>query len=303
MPKLVPIPDSMLGMPFRVSDGLDNGLGASRMRSPDLARPLWGVRTPADGLLPLPALCRAHLARAHESAFFSHATAAMLWEIPLPGWLAARPGLDVAVPFPKRAPAAERIRAHKLTIKPGDVVMLDGLPVTSPQRTILDLARILRPEDLLAAIDSVLWHRRPLVDRDQLLFRLEGFTGRGARALAAVLPEVTDHSDSSPESVMRWRIIQFGLPHPEINVPVIEHGVFLAQPDLIYRRYRMAFDYEGDHHRTDPVQWQKDLARVPRLQDAGWHHTRISAQDLRDSHEFLTRLSRQLRARGWSPGN
>jgi hypothetical protein len=49
------------------------------------------------------------------------------------------------------------------------------------------------------------------------------------------------------------------------------------------------------------VQWQKDLARVPRLQDAGWHHTRISAQDLRDSHEFLTRLSRQLRARGWSP--
>ncbi|MCU1421008.1 MAG: hypothetical protein JWN36_659 [Microbacteriaceae bacterium] len=273
------------------------------MRSPDLARPLWGVRTSDNGPLSLPGLCRAYLARAHESAFFSHATAARLWGIRLPSGAREQPGLDVAVPFPKRAPAADRIRAHKLTLKPGDVVQLDGLPVTSPQRTILDLARMLRPEDLLAAIDSALWHQRPLVDRDGLLLRLEGFSGRGAKALAAVLPEMTDRSDSSPESVMRWRIIRFGLPHPEINVPVIEHGVFLAQPDLTYRRFRMAFDYEGDHHRTDPVQWQKDLARVPRLQDAGWHHTRISAQDLRDSREFLARLSRQLRARGWSPSN
>jgi hypothetical protein len=301
MPKLVPIPAPMLGVPFRVSDGLDNGLGASRMRSPDLARPLWGVRAPNDGPLSLHELCRAYLARGHESAFFSHATAALLWEIRLPSWLGARPGLDVAVPFPKRAPAAEHIRAHKLSVKPDDVVMLDGLPATSPARTILDLARMLRPEDLLAAIDSVLWHQRPLVDRDRLLFRLEGFSGRGSRTLAAVLPEITDHSDSSPESVIRWRVIQFGLPHPEVNEPVFEGSRFLAQPDLIYRRYRMAFDYEGDHHRTDPVQWQKDLARVPRLQDAGWHHTRISAQDLRDSREFLTRLARQLRARGWSP--
>jgi hypothetical protein len=301
MPKLVPIPEFMLGVPFRVSDGLDNGLGASRMRSPDLARPLWGVRTPNDGPLSLHELCRAYLSRAHETAFFSHATAALLWEIRLPAWLVRKPGLDVAVPFPKRAPAAERIRAHKLTVKPDDVVMLGGLPVTSPARTILDLARMLRPEDLLAAIDSVLWHQRPLVERDRLLFRLEGFSGRGSRTLAAVLPEITDRSDSSPESVIRWRVLQFGLPHPEINEPVFEGARFLAQPDLIYRRYRMAFDYEGDHHRTDPVQWQKDLARVPRLQDAGWHHTRISAQDLRDSHEFLTRLTRQLRARGWSP--
>jgi hypothetical protein len=76
-------------------------------------------------------------------------------------------------------------------------------------------------------------------------------------------------------------------------------GHLLAQPDLQFRDFRMAYDYEGDHHRTDPRQWRKDLARVPRLQDAGWHHTRISAADLADSAELLARTRRLLQQRGW----
>jgi hypothetical protein len=78
-----------------------------------------------------------------------------------------------------------------------------------------------------------------------------------------------------------------------------DRGRFLAMPDLSYAAFALTFDYEGDHHRTDSIQWEKDISRVPRLEDANWHHTRISKSDLRDSTEFLSRTRRLLRDRGW----
>lgn len=79
------------------------------------------------------------------------------------------------------------------------------------------------------------------------------------------------------------------------------NGRFIAMPDLQFPAYRMAFDYEGDHHRTDALQWRKDLRRVPLLEDAEWHHTRMSADDLAQPRALLERTARRLRARGW-PG-
>ena len=70
--------------------------------------------------------------------------------------------------------------------------------------------------------------------------------------------------------------------------------------DLVFERYRIAVDYEGDHHRTDPITWQKDIARVPRLQAIGWHHIRASAADKRDSRELIERVRGLLLQRGWN---
>ncbi len=99
---------------------------------------------------------------------------------------------------------------------------------------------------------------------------------------------------------MRVRMIRDGLPTPDVNLELFDsRGRFLAMPDLCYPSYLLSFDYEGDHHRTEALQWEKDIARVPRLEDANWHHTRISKADLRNSLEFLLRTRRLLIARGW----
>jgi hypothetical protein len=129
-----------------------------------------------------------------------------------------------------------------------------------------------------------------------------GFVGRiGLARLTEALPFLSDRSDSPPESAIRYRIAGAGLPTPVVNENLYDaEGRFLAKPDLAFPEYFMAVDYEGDHHRTDPVQWRKDLGRVPRLEDAGWHSTRVSAEDLRDSSELIARLIRLLRARGWT---
>ena len=125
---------------------------------------------------------------------------------------------------------------------------------------------------------------------------------RGRARFLELLPLASPRSDSNPETAFRLRFIRAGFPDPIPNQDVNDaNGLFLAMPDLQFLEYRMAFDYEGDHHRTDPRQWRKDLRRVLLLEDAHWHHTRLSAADLADPRYVLARTRRLLLERGWMP--
>jgi hypothetical protein len=285
--------------PFSVALAHSNGIGEGRLRGRDLARPFWGVRTHGDPVGPFE-LCRAYMVRAHPSVVFSHVTAARLWGIRLPFRLLDDDTLDVTVPSPKRAQQARGIRGHKLRLRPGDVVLLSGLPVTSAARTWCDIAALLSDEELLAAGDTLLWRRDPLAGADEIVRAVARHRGPGAAALRRIVPELSDRSDSSPESIFRHRFILAGLPRPRVNLQLFDSsGSRVAMPDLCFPEYRESFDYEGDHHRTDPATWQSDIQRVRRLARIGFHHTRAAAADLADSRELLAQLGADLRAKGW----
>jgi hypothetical protein len=269
------------------------------MRGADLASPFWGVRTPDHdaGLLDL---CRAYLERAHPSVFFSHVTAAQIHGIRLPTRLTDSDILDVAVPFPKRAQLARGIRGHKLLLRPGDITMAHGLPVSRPERTWCDIAGLLTDEELLAAGDSLLWWRKPLATPESVAAALGQHRAAGRAALLRVAPWLSARSDSTPESVLRWRFRLAGLPEPIANLQLCDTtGVPLLKPDLAFPEYREAVDYEGDHHRTDPAQWQRDIKRGPMCESIGWHLTRAAADDLRDSRALIGLLQTALRKKGW----
>ena len=182
-----------------------------------------------------------------------------------------------------------------------DIVLVANLAVSSPARAWIECAPFLTVEELICAGDYLLWRRQPRETFDSLTAAVRRFAGRVGRSrIEAALPELNDRSDSPPESTLRYRFLLAGLPRPEVNVDIFDSsGDFLARPDLLFRRYLMVIDYEGDHHRTDRAQWRKDLARVPRLEAEGWHSTRVSADDLRDSRDLIARLARMLRTRGW----
>jgi hypothetical protein len=160
----------------------------------------------------------------------------------------------------------------------------------------------LSDEDLLAAGDRLIWRRDPLctlADLYRINSRMSG--GRGAKRRQRVLPLVSDRADSRRESKLRWRILAAGLPTPAVNPEIYHRGAFVGMPDLAFLEFRMAIDYEGQHHLTDPKQWHKDLARVPRFENAGWHMTRAASPDLRDSTVLLGNLRARLFERGWMP--
>ncbi len=49
--------------------------------------------------------------------------------------------------------------------------------------------------------------------------------------------------------------------------------------DLAYPAWRIAIEYEGDHHR-DRATFRKDIVRFNRLQAAGWATLRFTADDV-----------------------
>jgi hypothetical protein len=301
-----PLPTILPTQGFAVRDALAIGASMSRLRGDDLDAPYWGVRAVAGSTTDEAGKAIAFLSRATRQAVVSHVSAAKLWGMPLPSRCERDPRLHVSVPPDIRAPKARGVAGHHVALHPMDVVVRSGIRVTSQARTLCDLSGYLQEEDLLAIADYILWWRRDDADRlaasDISIATNRHPTSRGMARLRAILPIATDRADSAPESKIRYRIHAAGLPMPTVNMELFDaSGRFLAMPDLVYPTFSMALDYEGDHHRTDAVQWEKDIHRVPRLQDAGWHHTRISKSDLRDSDDFLARLARNLRNRGWSP--
>ncbi|MBW8870814.1 MAG: DUF559 domain-containing protein [Leifsonia sp.] len=82
---------------------------------------------------------------------------------------------------------------------------------------------------------------------------------------------------------------------PSLNHRIHERdGSFVARVDLAYPEWRLALEYEGDHHRTDRGQWHKDIDRQSRLEDLGWRVIRVTAADVAAPASLLARLQRAV---------
>lgn len=293
---------STLGGRFSVAQARAAGVSASRLQRCDLERPFHGVRSTLDaGGIPLldrlgrefGDLEQAHLTRVHEyepwrhvDAFYSHATAAVAWGVPLPPW-AIRPDLvHVAVRAPRRLPRSRGVRGHQV-LDSQTAVCTDpftGLRLADPATTWAMLAALLRhPYDLIAAGDAILrdWRvQAPLATLDEL--RATTLKGRraGIVALREAIPRLRTRSASRPETWMRLTLVDGGLPEPELNAEVHEGGQYLGAADGAYPQARIAMEYQGEHHLRDPKQWAYDIERYDRMRAAGWLVISVTKDDL-----------------------
>ena len=139
-----------------------------------------------------------------------------------------------------------------------EVTTIDGIPVTTPARTWLDMAELLSVDEIVAMGDSCVRVPRPQLEgRDMPLCSLRDLQRtidkhrgkRGLRKAKEALELVRVGSDSAQETMLRLAIVRAGLPEPELNVPIItEDGIRHHKPDLSYRKYRIGIEYEGEHH-------------------------------------------------------
>lgn len=95
------------------------------------------------------------------------------------------------------------------------------------------------------------------------------------------------------ETRSRLIIVDAGLPEPDLNHIIrAPDGEFVACVDLAYPRARVALEYEGEHHLTDPRQWATDIARYEALAGLGWFVLRITKHDVFDGRSALVRRVR-----------
>jgi len=227
-----------------------------------------------------------------STSFISHATAAKLHGIPLPYRLHTDARTHISVPAPARAPHARGIRGHMLQIESHELTVLDGLNVTTPIRTWLDLGTMLSLHDLVAAGDYLIHWRTPLASHVDLVEALASrLDRRGRKALAHALALLNDRAESPPESILRVIVVQAGLPEPRINHDVSDRfGEFVARTDLMIDEYKIVLEYQGDYHRKTPGQWRADMTRRSRLEALGWKVMELNADDLKDPEELVRRI-------------
>jgi very-short-patch-repair endonuclease len=73
-------------------------------------------------------------------------------------------------------------------------------------------------------------------------------------------------------------LIQAGLPRPQTQIRVVadEQTYYL---DMGWQDCMVAVEYDGEQHRSDSLQYRKDIRRLEALQRMGWIVIRVVAGD------------------------
>ncbi|NQX04210.1 DUF559 domain-containing protein [Rathayibacter sp. VKM Ac-2856] len=222
--------------------------------------------------------------------FFSHATAAHLLRLPDRRATETTP-LHVSVAPPMRAARRVGVKAHHLWDE-GVSVVDAGYPTTDPASTFCHLADSRSLDELVVLGDALVrpdeeGRRHGLrVDLEILAARTARYRGRGGRRAREAIGFVRVGSESPKETLLRLLLIRAGLPEPELNVELYDaDGVFVARVDLLYRDQWVVVEYDGDQHRTDIRQYERDIARSEAIQALGYRHIRVRLSGLLEHPE------------------
>jgi hypothetical protein len=295
------LPDALDHGAFTVAEALAAGVGAGRLRGPDLERPFHGVRSPRP--LDFEARCRAKLLTMRHGQVFSHTTACRLFGVVVP----SRRELDlvdVAAFAPRPIPRGRGVAGHRLAAGGTLVGTLRGLPIVTPEDAWCQLAPTATMRELVVAGDSLLRRKDALSTPARMRSAVLRHAGRrGHRALAAAFELVRADTDSPEETLLRLDLVEHGLPEPIVNLPVHdESGRLYAIGDLAYPEHLVLAEYDGEHHRIEDRQYARDLDRLDDLARLGWRVVRFTKHHRgRARAAQLERVRQALLARGWRP--
>ena len=226
-----------------------------------------------------------------QDAALSHGSAAALW-----GFGPQRDGtIEVSVPARSRSRLQE-IRVHRRTTAVlGDVSVHEGIPLTSPVRTLIDEATRLKPMQLERAVNEA--DKLDRVRADVLHASLDNYRGQpGVAPLRKLLdPLAFRLSDSELEQLMRPLARTVGLATPETKTWVNGYEVDFFWPEL-----GIVIEADGlKCHRTASQQ-RRGLERDQAHLAAGMWPLRFSHWQIKCEAAHVRRVIRSAVARAKS---
>lgn len=264
-------------------DEIDNWLRSARLHSLYRGVYLLGHPRPIDGTCELGAVLACG-----PGAVVSHRTAAWLWRL-LPR---VEDVVDITLAG-RHCGVKPGIRLHRLVaLDRRDVRKLGGIPVTSPARTIIDVAAVVTPRELERAVAEA--QARRLTRESELLSLLAQFTGRpGTAALRSL---VADAAPSLTRSQAEDRLLALvrtaQLPPPEVNVRVGHYEV-----DFLWREQRLVVEVDGFRYHSSRGAFERDRLRDAALGGMGFRVIRITwRQIVRGPEAVVARIATALAA-------
>jgi very-short-patch-repair endonuclease len=196
-----------------------------------------------------------------RDAALSHRSAGALWRI-LPKWPVqtdvtalthrAHPGIQV-----HRSPHAETTIHY-------------GIRVTTPLRTLVDLADVLPPKQLTRALNEAQVQR--LITPAELTTLLTRYPGRRT---AQLTPERGATKSTLEDDFTRF-LKRHHLPLPERNQTIAGHEV-----DAVYRDHRLVIELDSRQFHATPHAFEQDRDRDADLLNAGFPTIRITHHRLK----------------------
>ncbi|WP_138999330.1 type IV toxin-antitoxin system AbiEi family antitoxin domain-containing protein [Rhodococcus zopfii] len=173
----------------------------------------------------------------------------------------------------------------------GDVVELDGVRVTSPARTVVDLARTVSADEAVVIGDSAL-RSFPGLCYGGLL----DVPRTGIAAARRVIGFLDGRSESPGESLGRLRLRDSGIPDPDLQRIIrTPRGVFVARVDYFWERWGIVGEFDGmaKYEGVDDVRAEK--RREDALRDLGFEVVRWTWPELFRFETVVARFERALR--------
>jgi Protein of unknown function (DUF559) len=183
-----------------------------------------------------------------------------------------------------------RIRVHRTqTLDPQDVAWYRGIPITSPARTLLDVAGALDYRRLRRAVRQAQSLRH--VELRQLIEALTRLgPRRGSRNLRGILATGPAPTRSELEDVVLDLMLGGGLEHPEVNVPLVLAGRRVV-PDFRWPSQKLVVEADGAAWHDDRLSREDDAERQALLEAHGERVLRVTwDQAITRPRETLARI-------------
>jgi very-short-patch-repair endonuclease len=229
-------------------------------------------------------------------AVISHWTAAALWGIP------GFDGLDIHISRRRAAssrPARDSTIHEPRSLPDHHLTALRGVPVTTPTRTVFDLAGVASPGKVERALDTA-WSRRLLTGRTlhEMLPELaeRGRTGiTTMRLLLEERPRDYTPADSGAELRARRVLADAGIRGLELQVDLGDDRDWLGRVDLVDRRRRIVVEIDSALYHGALIDRRADELRTARLEAAGYVVRRVTDVDVWNHPSRLVRAVREAR--------
>ena len=235
---------------------------------------------------------------AGEEGVLSHRSAGALWGV-----------CDDAATFtetttPERHDRRDGLRPHRGKPSPDEVTARRGIPVTTVERTLIDLAAVLPRHRLARAVHQAEILR--LLDLHALTRLMERHRGRrGIARLRLVLAELAETGAQVTRSELEDRFLGFvrrtGLPTPETNVSLTVGGRWF-EVDCLWRREGVVVELNGYAVHGTRQAFETDNERLRMMQAAGLRPVPVTWRQLTRTPDALERdLRALLRGRASDP--
>jgi hypothetical protein len=276
--------------------GLGNGAVDHRVECGRLLAIHRGVYTVGHPALSVEGRWMAAVLACGLGAVLSHRSAAALWgmrstsrtraEVTVRRYLHARPG----------------IQCHYSDLPFDEVTTLRGIPVTTPARTLLDLAAVLDRRRVERAANEA--EIRRLADTLSLEDLVVRHPRRAGLATIRAILEAGAIGAAVTRSELEDRFLEFldgaGLTRPQVNAALRLRERWV-EADCLWHPQRLVVELDGHATHRTAAAYEADRRRDRALSAAGWRVVRVTWRQLHGEPEALAADLRTLLARAPDP--